>query len=294
MGSKTIVSLAAGFCLVAGAVCSAQTTLYSNGPIVSHPGAGLGGADVSELPVGGNTIGENFNLNAGVRIADNFTVPAGQTWNVSEFVTFGYQTGSPTSPSTFTGLVVRIWNGDPSNAASQVVFGDITTNRLNTGATAWSNIYRTTTTTGQLNSQRPVMRIVGTLPNVSLTAGTYWVEWATQGSGASGPFIPPITTGSTMPMGNALIWRNLPWVPVVDTLYQGGNFPLDLPFEIRGTEGSPCYPDCNGDGLLNLSDFGCFTTQFALGMAYADCNGDGIRNLADFGCFTTKFALGCP
>ena len=55
-----------------------------------------------------------------------------------------------------------------------------------------------------------------------------------------------------------------------------------------------CYPDCNGDGALNLSDFGCFTTKFALGEAYADCNGDGIRNLADFGCFTTKFALGCP
>lgn len=26
-----------------------------------------------------------------------------------------------------------------------------------------------------------------------------------------------------------------------------------------------CYPDCNGDGLLNLADFGCFQTQFALG-----------------------------
>ena len=55
-----------------------------------------------------------------------------------------------------------------------------------------------------------------------------------------------------------------------------------------------CYPDCNADGFLNLSDFGCFTTKFALGDAYADCNGDGMRNLADFGCFTTKFALGCP
>ncbi|MCC6661435.1 MAG: hypothetical protein IT437_11175 [Phycisphaerales bacterium] len=55
-----------------------------------------------------------------------------------------------------------------------------------------------------------------------------------------------------------------------------------------------CYADCNGDGALNLSDFGCFTTKFALGDPYADCNGDGVRNLADFGCFTTKFALGCP
>ena len=55
-----------------------------------------------------------------------------------------------------------------------------------------------------------------------------------------------------------------------------------------------CYPDCNADGVLNLADFGCFTTRFTLGLAYADCNGDDVRNLADFGCFTTRFALGCP
>ena len=55
-----------------------------------------------------------------------------------------------------------------------------------------------------------------------------------------------------------------------------------------------CYPDCNADGALNLADFGCFTTRFALGEPYGDCNGDGVRNLSDFGCFTTKFALGCP
>ena len=57
---------------------------------------------------------------------------------------------------------------------------------------------------------------------------------------------------------------------------------------------APCYPDCNGDAALNLSDFGCFTTKFALGDPYADCNGDSTLNLSDFGCFTTKFALGCP
>jgi DNA-binding beta-propeller fold protein YncE len=55
-----------------------------------------------------------------------------------------------------------------------------------------------------------------------------------------------------------------------------------------------CYPDCNGDGALNLADFGCFQTNFALGDPYADCNGDQVLNLADFGCFQTSFALGCP
>ncbi|MCC6659734.1 MAG: hypothetical protein IT437_02485 [Phycisphaerales bacterium] len=57
---------------------------------------------------------------------------------------------------------------------------------------------------------------------------------------------------------------------------------------------APCYPDCNADGVLNLSDFGCFATRFALGDSYADCNGDTVLNLSDFGCFQTKVALGCP
>ncbi len=59
--------------------------------------------------------------------------------------------------------------------------------------------------------------------------------------------------------------------------------------------GTPaCYPDCNGDAVLNLADFGCFQTKFATGNMEADCNGDSLLNLADFGCFQTKFAIGCP
>ncbi len=60
------------------------------------------------------------------------------------------------------------------------------------------------------------------------------------------------------------------------------------------TIGAACYPDCNGDGQLNLGDFGCFQTNFAVGNLSADCNGDGLLNLGDFGCFLTKFAIGCP
>ncbi len=54
-----------------------------------------------------------------------------------------------------------------------------------------------------------------------------------------------------------------------------------------------CYPDCNGDQLLDLADFGCFLTSFATQNPYADCNGDQILDLADFDCFQTKFAIGC-
>jgi hypothetical protein len=84
----------------------------------------------------------------------------------------------------------------------------------------------------------------------------------------------------------------LKWSTLAGT--QGGATAADWTVAECTNCGVQCYPDCNGDTLLNLSDFGCFTTKFALGDPYADCNGDTFLNLSDFGCFTTKFALGCP
>ena len=55
-----------------------------------------------------------------------------------------------------------------------------------------------------------------------------------------------------------------------------------------------CYADCNFDGQLTVSDFGCFQTQFVLGDSSADCNGDGALSVPDFGCFQTRFVGGCP
>ncbi len=54
-----------------------------------------------------------------------------------------------------------------------------------------------------------------------------------------------------------------------------------------------CYPDCDASGALNVNDYICFQTRFALGDPYADCNGDGVRNVNDYICFQTRFALGC-
>jgi hypothetical protein len=73
-----------------------------------------------------------------------------------------------------------------------------------------------------------------------------------------------------------------------------GDLELRGGFIPAGAGAPACYPDCNADGSLNLSDFGCFQTKFALGDPSADCNGDDVLNLSDFGCFQTKFALGCP
>ncbi len=59
-------------------------------------------------------------------------------------------------------------------------------------------------------------------------------------------------------------------------------------------ESGGCYPDCTQDGVLNVNDYACFQTSFALGNTYADCNSDNLRDINDYICFQTRFALGCP
>lgn len=72
------------------------------------------------------------------------------------------------------------------------------------------------------------------------------------------------------------------------------------PLAFRYTEGLftarfRCLADVNGDGALNLGDFGAFQTAFALNdHRRADFDGDGVLTLADFGSFQTAFAQGCP
>ena len=56
----------------------------------------------------------------------------------------------------------------------------------------------------------------------------------------------------------------------------------------------PCYPDCEQDGDLDIDDFICFQTLFALEAPAADCDGDSLLTIDDFICFQTFFAVGCP
>jgi probable HAF family extracellular repeat protein len=58
-------------------------------------------------------------------------------------------------------------------------------------------------------------------------------------------------------------------------------------------EDSACLPDCDASGQLNIDDFICFQTFFALGELKADCDASGTLNIDDFICFQTGFSLGC-
>ena len=59
-------------------------------------------------------------------------------------------------------------------------------------------------------------------------------------------------------------------------------------------QGTACYHDCNGDGVLDFFDFLCFQNEFAAGTPYGDCDGSGVHDFFDFLCFQDEFAGGCP
>jgi hypothetical protein len=54
-----------------------------------------------------------------------------------------------------------------------------------------------------------------------------------------------------------------------------------------------CYADCDANSQLNIDDFICFQTLYALGDPLADCDADGTLTIDDFFCFQTAFAVGC-
>lgn len=54
-----------------------------------------------------------------------------------------------------------------------------------------------------------------------------------------------------------------------------------------------CQADCEGDDDLDVDDFICFQTLFALNDPTADCDGTLELSIDDFICFQTVFALGC-
>jgi hypothetical protein len=150
--------------------------LFNNGGIVTHPGAGPGGADVSMASPGLlNVAGSNVRLippGPEFRIADDFTVPEGG-WTVGLIVTHAYETGQ----------AFPTWSGANMNIRSGSFDGPIVASTTTT-TWSWSGVYRVFNN-DLLNTQRPVHAIRFDFGGLELPAGEYWIDWQVQG-GASG------------------------------------------------------------------------------------------------------------
>ncbi len=230
--TRWCLSIGAVACLAGSAMAGvAGGSLWNNGPLVTNPGAGADGADVSAISPGQSGYGGNFNQPSYSR-ADNFTVTGGG-WNISSMTFFGYQTNGGI-PSTITGLYARIWldtDGDGIDGDDSVVWGDMTTNILS--STDWTGIYRTSATAFD-NTQRPIMNIVADGLDINLGNGSYWVEFAATGSAASGPWVPLVSSPVEAVIGNSLLYTvsSATWSTATD----GGNgLGYELPFLIDGT-----------------------------------------------------------
>ena len=204
----------------------ASANLWDNGPLITHPGGGFGGADASALQVdlGMGTYGYGHQFLNGYTIADDFEV-GGEGWMIDTIDFFAYQTGSDLN-STITGLYVKIYDGEPG-AGGNLIWGDMTTNVL--AATGWTGIYRNKTD-DLMGNGRPIMQNTATV-GLTLGAGTYWVEWATDGQLSSGPWAPPITILGQIGTGNGLqsLDGGATYAPVIDLEGQG------FPFIISGS-----------------------------------------------------------
>lgn len=208
-----------------------RSILFDNGPLVTHPGGGFGGADASAVQTALllSVYGFGCQQTAGNIMADDFTVPAGETWNVDSYTFFNYQTGS-TTVSTMTGIFVEIYNGNPSSGGT-VIFGDQVTNRMT--SSAWSNDYRVLDT-NLVATNRPIMASVCQFPMV-LSPGQYWVAYTATGSLTSGPWAPPVSILGNSTTGDALQFTTAGgWAYVVDTGSQTGQ---GIPFIVQGELG---------------------------------------------------------
>ncbi|MBM3320008.1 MAG: hypothetical protein FJY73_04965 [Candidatus Eisenbacteria bacterium] len=212
-----------------------RAVLYDNGPLVNSPGTGFGGADESVLQsnLGMNTLGFGHQAQLQYLVTDDFTVPPGDSWNISTITFFAYQTNAVTNPSTMTAVYVEIWNGVPDAPGAVRIFGDKTTNRL--VSSQWSNIYRVSST-AQGATNRPIMANVCSAP-VVLGPGTYWIAWMTDGTLSSGPWAPPITINGQTTTGNGeqSLDNGATFEPALDS---GTSTPQGFPFVIEGTSGS--------------------------------------------------------
>ncbi|MGE0636859.1 MAG: HYR domain-containing protein, partial [Bacteroidia bacterium] len=208
--------------------CAAQL-LYDNGPLVNSVGTGSGGADESMLQttsLGMGTIGFGHQVTANNRVADDFTITNPNGWTIDQISFYAYQTGSSTT-STMTAVNLRIWDGVPDGGGT-VIFGDGSTNLL--VHSEWSGIYRVTETTSGATS-RPIMKNTIDLGGLTLPAGTYWLDWQTDGTLGSGPWAPAVTIAGQSTTGNGL--QSVAGGAFAAVTDVGGQ---DFPFLIVGSE----------------------------------------------------------
>lgn len=220
----------------------ASELLYTSGPYFNQAGT----PDLSileDVTLGMDTFGAGVQITSGNRIADDIVIA--EDADITEMVFYAYQSFTPTAPPTINAINVQVWDGDPSDPASSVIFGDDVTNVLD--GVVWSGAFRVLEGS-PTNTDRAIHRITVDVTGLSLTAGTYWVDWQIGGTAGSGPWQPPVAILGQTVTGNAQQSLAGVWAPLLDG---GTSTAQGVPIEVFGTVtgggggGCPIASDCN-------------------------------------------------
>lgn len=229
-----------------------ENLIYTSGPFINDaPDLSI----LENVTNGMDLYGFGVNYNNSQSLAESFVLHDG--FDISKIDVYAYQTG--TLPPSITAMYVQIWNGDPSGGGS-VVWGDLSTNVLETVVD--SGVYRVLED-DQSNTDRKIQKVTASINGLTLSPGTYWVEYSLEGSGSSGPWAPPISVLGETITGDALQKTSSGWQAVIDA---GVNEPQGLPVQIYGTinlqgscaELNPPY-DWLFEEALNITTGGSFT-----------------------------------
>lgn len=213
-----------------------QEVLFDQAQFVTDEGVMPDNADASNLQQGQVTFGGYANWADGngnfYLVADDFDLQGNST--ISEIEVYGYQVGSGLE-STFDGLYMQIWQGNP-NGAGHPVWGDMATNLMT--STAFTNCYRTQYLEG---TSRPIMSITASNLSIDLEAGHYWLVWGMTGvSSLNGPYAQPVAIAGQTNTGNAMQKASDGWLALTDTQCHD---PYGLAMKISGVNhgGGPQY-----------------------------------------------------
>lgn len=206
-----------------------ENLIYTSGPYKNDPNLSI----VEDTSEGMATWGFAAHKVSGFSVAEDFVLP--MDFDITKIDVYSYQTGS--TPPSITGIYMQVWDGDPSGGSASIVWGDLSTNIL--GNVEDTGIYRVLES-DQSNTDRKIQKVTANTTGLSLTAGTYWVEYTLEGSGSSGPWAPAMAVLGETITGNAIQNSGGSW----DALVDGTNDdPQGLPFQIYG--------------IANLGNNGC-------------------------------------
>jgi hypothetical protein len=229
---------------IALVVCAALATsatadvLSDNGNIVTQPGGGFSGADLSRDitggPIGFTVTDDPATTTGAFRLADDFTV-TGPGWNIDRVTVRAYMTSTayphPPVVSPYTAIDMNIWNGVPGAVGSSIVATSTTL-----ASSDWTGAYRVSSTAAATDRQRPVWNVRAAFPGTFLAPGAYWVDYQLTGvspTGGTTGFNPEVMLlGGGAQVGNGRQLTNTGWVDLLSGTPQQA---MAIPLIIEGT-----------------------------------------------------------